>query len=74
MLPSLGTGVQWLDAISPGGAYLAVRCLDRRSVVWDVQKQQPIITNLFGGVKADFGAEGKQSLSVARTGNSGDSA
>jgi WD40 repeat protein/predicted Ser/Thr protein kinase len=59
LLPSLGTGVQWLGAISPGGAYLAVWYLDGREVLWDVQKQQPVITNLVGSMCVDFSADGQ---------------
>src|SRR5204863_5360825 len=30
-----------------------------RSVIWDIEKQQPIITNLLGGITADFGADAR---------------
>src|SRR5207248_2851501 len=59
LLPSLGAGVQWLGAISPGGGYLAVSYQNGRSAVWDVQQQQPIITNILGGITADFAVDGQ---------------
>ncbi len=64
LLPSLGTGVGWLGPMSPGGAYLAVNYFDGRNGIWDIQRQQLIITNLAGGMTADFGADG-QSVAVS---------
>jgi eukaryotic-like serine/threonine-protein kinase len=58
VLPSVGAGHCWLGAMSPGGRYLAVS-YPERGLVWDVEKQQPIITNFLGGIAADFGDDAR---------------
>ena len=59
LLPSLEAGSHWLGAMCPGGRYLAASYQSGLSVLWDIETQQPIITNHLGGITADFDAGGR---------------
>jgi WD40 repeat protein len=52
-------GVDGIHAISPGGRYVAIKLLDGRNAVWDVDKSEERITNILQAVCVDFSADGQ---------------
>ena len=68
LLPSLIAGTRWVGPMSPDGRYLFVQYEDKRHMVWDIEKQQPIITNLFGALAWDFSADARSIMTSAKDG------
>jgi serine/threonine protein kinase/WD40 repeat protein len=58
-LPSQGAEVFTLSGFSPDGRYLVVRYMNRRNVLWDVERKEPAITNIPNLNCADFSTDGR---------------
>ena len=60
LLPSVEPGLEWVLAASPGGRILRAQYMDGRTILWDVEKQQQVITNIFEMAWADFDRDGEK--------------
>jgi serine/threonine protein kinase/WD40 repeat protein len=59
LLPSQGAEVFTLSGFSPDGRYLVVRYMNRRNVLWDVERKEPAISDIPNLNCADFSGDGR---------------